>query len=110
MIDPKNKRIRKRRWPWVIGGIFLLIGLWQVAINPYLEEEKQLRRQLRETEKKFPSRQSSPIEGSSTYGAYMLDSQNRKIGTWYSSYMAGDTVNNLNKTVSFTLHHNWLLN
>jgi len=52
----------------------------------------------------------SPIWGSSNYGAYILDSQNRKIGTWYSSYMADEVVNNRTKTVSITVNHNWLLN
>jgi len=52
----------------------------------------------------------SPLEGSSTYGAYILDSQNRKIGTWYSSYMAGAAVNNRTRSVSITLDHDWLLN
>lgn len=51
-----------------------------------------------------------PIEGSSTYGAYILNSQNRKIGIWYSSYMAGEAVHNRTKAVSITLHHDWLLN
>jgi len=37
------------RWPWVVGEIFLLIGLRQEVITPYLEEEKKLRRQLLET-------------------------------------------------------------
>ena len=54
--------------------------------------------------------EESPAEGSSTYGAYILDSQNRKIGTWYSSYMASEVVNNRHKTVSITIDHNWLLN
>jgi hypothetical protein len=54
--------------------------------------------------------EQSPIEGSSTYGAYILDSQNNKIGTWYSSYIAGEVVNNQTKTVSIRLHHDWLLN
>jgi pimeloyl-ACP methyl ester carboxylesterase len=55
MNDKKNRSLKKRRWPWVIGGIFLLIGLWQLLTNLYLEEEKQLRRQLREAVKeKFP--------------------------------------------------------
>jgi hypothetical protein len=51
-----------------------------------------------------------PILGSITYGAYILDSQNRRIGTWYSSYMAGETVNHRTKMVSIRLHHDWLLN
>jgi hypothetical protein len=54
--------------------------------------------------------EQSPIWGSSTYGAYILDSQNRQIGTWYSSYMADEVVNNPAKTVSVTINHNWLLN
>jgi hypothetical protein len=54
--------------------------------------------------------EESPVEGSSTYGAYILDSHNRKIGTWYSSMTADVTVNHRHKTVSFTLDHNWLLN
>jgi hypothetical protein len=54
--------------------------------------------------------EESPVEGSIPYGAYILDSQNRKIGTWYSSYTAGEVVNNRTKTVSITLHHDWLLN
>ena len=51
-----------------------------------------------------------PILGSITYGAYILDSHNRRIGTWYSSYMAGEAANQQTKMVSITLHHNWLLN
>ena len=55
MTDNNNKWIKKKRWPWVIGGILLLIGLWQLFTNLYGEEEKELRRQLRETVKeKFP--------------------------------------------------------
>ena len=55
MHDPKNKQAKKRRWLWVIGGVLLFIGLWQLVANFYLEEEKELRRQLRETIKeRFP--------------------------------------------------------
>jgi hypothetical protein len=54
--------------------------------------------------------EESPVEGSIPYGAYILDSHNRKIGTWYSSYIAGEVVNNQTKTVSIRLHHDWLLN
>jgi pimeloyl-ACP methyl ester carboxylesterase len=57
MIDSKNKGFRKRRWLWVTGGIILLAGLWQLLANPYQEDEKQLRRQLRETLKnKYPDK------------------------------------------------------
>ncbi len=55
MQDPKNKKPKKRRWLWIIGGVLLFIGLWQLVANFYQEEEKELRRQLRETVKeKFP--------------------------------------------------------
>jgi len=43
-----------------------------------------------------------PVQGSVAYGANILDSQSKKIGTWYSSLTAGVTVNNENKTVSIT--------
>jgi hypothetical protein len=43
-----------------------------------------------------------PVQGSIAYGAYILDSQSKKIGTYYSSLTAGVTVNNKNKTVSIT--------
>ena len=57
MIDSKNKGLRKRRWLWAIGGMVLLVGLWQLLAKPYREEEKQLRRQLRETIKnKYPDK------------------------------------------------------
>ena len=54
--------------------------------------------------------EDSPVEGSSMYGAYIRDSQNRIIGTWYSSMTAGVAVNNRTQTVSITVHPNWLLN
>lgn len=43
-----------------------------------------------------------PVQGSNVYGAYILDSQNKRIGTLYSSLTAGVIVNNGNKTVSIT--------
>jgi hypothetical protein len=43
-----------------------------------------------------------PVQGSVVYGAYILDSQNKRIGTWYSSLTAGVTVNDETKTVSIT--------
>ena len=55
MNEERNRRIKKRRWLWVIGGILLLLGVWQLFTNMYREQEKELRRQLRETVKeKFP--------------------------------------------------------
>ena len=71
MNDPKNTRTQKRRWPWVIAGILLVIGLWQLFANLYREEEKQLRRQLRETVKeKFPEQAA---EFSKTFGLFFFE-------------------------------------
>jgi hypothetical protein len=89
--------------PYAIVGLqrgYRIAGPYWKAIRPDSTEFLSLANIL----------EDHPIEGSSTYGAYILDSHNRKIGTWYSSYMAGDVVNNRTKTVSITLHHNWLLN
>ena len=70
MTDPKNTRNRKRRWPWIIAGILLLIGLWQLVANLYREEEKQLRRQLREAVKeKFPEQAA---EFSKSFGLFLF--------------------------------------
>ena len=70
-MNEKNRWIKKRRWPWVIGGILLLIGLWQLFTNLYREEEKQLRRQLRETVKeKFPEQTA---EFSKTFGLVFFE-------------------------------------
>jgi pimeloyl-ACP methyl ester carboxylesterase len=70
-MNEKNRWIKKRRWPWVIGGILLLIGLWQLFTNLYREEEKQLRRQLRETVKeKFPDQTA---EFSKTLGLFYFE-------------------------------------
>ena len=67
----KNKQAKKRRWPWVIAGILLLIGVWQLVANLYREEEKQLRRQLRETVKeKFPEQAA---DFSKTFGLFLFE-------------------------------------
>ena len=71
MNDPKNTRTKKRRWPWVIAGILLLIGLWQLFANLYREEEKQLRRQLRETVKETYPEQTA--EFSKTFGLFFFE-------------------------------------
>ena len=71
MNDPKNTRTKKRRWPWIIGGILLIIGLWQLLANLYQEEEKQLRSKLRETVKeKFPEQAA---ELSKTFGLFFFE-------------------------------------
>ena len=49
-----------------------------------------------------------PENKSVTYGAYVLDSNGKRIGTWYSSLNAGVTVNRRTKTVSFATEYPWL--
>ncbi|UCG14532.1 MAG: acetyltransferase, partial [Deltaproteobacteria bacterium] len=71
MNDRRNRRIKKRRWPWVIGAILLLIGLWQLFTNIYREEEKELRRQLRETvREKFPEQTAEFYQ---TFGLFLFE-------------------------------------
>jgi pimeloyl-ACP methyl ester carboxylesterase len=67
----KNRRIKKRRWLWVIAGILLLLGLWQVFTNLYREEEKELRRQLRETVKETFPEQTAKF--SQTFGLFLFE-------------------------------------
>jgi hypothetical protein len=46
---------KHRRWFWIICMAIVLMGLWELYTSIYLEEDKQLRRQLREAVKeKFP--------------------------------------------------------
>jgi hypothetical protein len=52
-----------------------------------------------------------PMASSPAFGAYILDSQGNIIGVYYSSAMAGVTVNKESKTVSLAIdmsgkHHN----
>jgi pimeloyl-ACP methyl ester carboxylesterase len=55
MNGPKERWKNKKRWLWGIMGLLLLIGLWQVATSVYREEEKELRRKIRESVKEtFP--------------------------------------------------------
>ncbi len=78
MNDDKNRRIKKRRWLWVIGGILLLLGLWQLFTNIYGEEEKVLRRQLRETVKeKFPEQTSKFFQ---TFGLFYFEADREAPG------------------------------
>jgi pimeloyl-ACP methyl ester carboxylesterase len=71
MNQERNRRTKKRRWIWVIGGILLLLGLWQFFTNMYREQEKELRRQLRETVKeKFPEQTA---KFSQTFGLFFLE-------------------------------------
>jgi pimeloyl-ACP methyl ester carboxylesterase len=71
MNDKNNRSIRKRRWPWVVGGILLLLGLWQVFTDMYREQEKDLRRQFRETVKeKFPEQTA---QFSQSFGIFFFE-------------------------------------
>jgi len=48
---------KSRRWRWLIliGAAIILTGVWQFAFHPFHEEEKALRRQLRDAvARKFP--------------------------------------------------------
>ena len=50
-----SKSFKRRRWLWIVCLAIVLVGLWQLFTGIYQEEEKELRRQLRETIKeKFP--------------------------------------------------------
>ena len=78
MNDDRNKKTKKRRWLWVIGGILLLLGLWQLFTNIYGEEEKELRRQLRETVKeKFPEQTA---QFSQTFGLFFFEADQEAPG------------------------------
>lgn len=71
MNKKKNKRAGKKRWPYVVGSVLLVIGLWHLFTNFYREEEKAIRSQLRETvDSKFPDQRDSFYRtfGLSTYG------------------------------------------
>ena len=67
-----NKKNKKRLWPWVIGSVLLLFGLWQFFANTYREEEKELRTQIRKTVKEmFPEKAA---EFSQTFGLFLFES------------------------------------
>ena len=64
----EKKPNKKRRWLWVIGGFFLLIGLWILLTSRYQEEEKALRQQIRHKVKKtFPDQVA---QFSQTFGLF----------------------------------------
>ena len=78
MMDLKNKRTKKRNWLWVIVSILVLIGLWQLIASFYLEEEKELRRQLRETVKeKFPEQTARFYE---SFGLFYFETDGETPG------------------------------
>ena len=49
-----------------------------------------------------------PVSGSTTYGAYILDSKGERIGVWYSSMSAGITVDPDTKVVTITTGTPWM--
>lgn len=72
----KSKRAKKKRWTWIIGSILLLIGLWLMVTNLYREEEKKLRRRLRETVKEtFPERTA---RYSQTFGLFYFEEDRQR--------------------------------
>jgi pimeloyl-ACP methyl ester carboxylesterase len=72
------KSIRRRRWLWVVCLAILLAGLWQLLTNIYREEEKELRRQLREAVKeKFPEQAA---ELSKTFGLFIFGGDRKTPG------------------------------
>jgi pimeloyl-ACP methyl ester carboxylesterase len=74
----KKKWIKKRRWLWIIGGILLPIGLWHLFTSFYREEEKELRRQLRESVKeKFPEQTA---KFSQTFGLFYFEADREVPG------------------------------
>ncbi len=79
MQDPKNKQPKKRRWLWIMGGVLLFIGLWQLVANFYLEEEKELRRQLRETIKERFPEQTAEIQ--KTFGLFAFKGDGEEVGS-----------------------------
>jgi hypothetical protein len=52
--------------------------------------------------------QGFPAPGSRTSGAYILDAQGGRIGVWYSSLLAGITVDTNTKVVFITTATPWI--
>jgi len=78
MNEVKKRGLKKRRWLWVIGGILLLIGLWQLFTNLYQEEERELRRQLRGIVKETFPEQTAKF--SQTFGLVYFESDQQAAG------------------------------
>ena len=66
-----NKKTNKKLWPWIIGFVFLLFGVWQFFSNTYKEEEKMLRTQIRKTVKEMFPRKAA--EFSQTFGLFLFE-------------------------------------
>jgi hypothetical protein len=66
----RNKN-KKRLWPWIIGSVLLLLGVWQFLSNTYKEEEKELSTQIRKTVKEmFPGKAAAFFR---TFGLFLFE-------------------------------------
>lgn len=71
------KSIKRRRWLWMICLAIVLLGLWELFASFYREEEKDLRRQLRETVKeKFPEQTA---KFSQTIGLFFFEADREAL-------------------------------
>ncbi|KPK31707.1 MAG: hypothetical protein AMK70_11925 [Nitrospira bacterium SG8_35_1] len=71
MTDNKSLQNKKRLWPWIMGIIVLLIGVWQLVSDNFREEEKELRTQIRKTVKEmFPEKAA---ELSQSFGLFLFN-------------------------------------
>lgn len=63
-VEKETVSPRRRRWRWAMGLAILLGGLWFVVTDAYREEEKELRKQLREAVKEtFPEEAAAFSQG-----------------------------------------------
>lgn len=59
MNEPEKRPNSKRRWPWMVVGVLLLVVLGHVLADRYRDQEKALRTSLRETvEEAFPDQKA----------------------------------------------------
>ena len=65
------KSIKRRRWVWMLCLAIVLLVLWEVFTSFYREEEKELRRQLRETVKEQFPEQTAKF--SQTIGLFLFE-------------------------------------
>jgi hypothetical protein len=67
----KERKNKPRRWPWVIGTMVVLFGLWHLLSSFYLEEEKELRTQFRQSViENFPEQAA---EINATFGLFPFE-------------------------------------
>jgi len=86
---------------------FAVVGLQ----DPYRIEDinwKEVDPNSKTFEKVVGLVQSFPVQGSFTYGAYILDPQAQQIGMWYSSLNAGINVNPETRVVAINAAMPWV--